>query len=120
MRTPEIQICLRDRGNGGVHIVIPEEREKFMFRKLNSQLLKERVENEGWKLIFFKNLREFYNKNERKRTIDPRDILKIATLPVEEREKQVTIDSFSMSMHALPLIESLVLFLGNIVNICLN
>lgn len=76
-------------------IVIPEEREKFMYRKLNSQLLRERVEKEGWKLIFFKTLREFYNKNERKQTLNPKQILEIATLPVEEREKQVTMDSFS-------------------------
>jgi len=76
-------------------IVIPEEREKFMYRKLNSQLLRERVEKEGWKLIFFKTLREFYNKNERKRTLNPEQILGIATLPVEEREQQATIDIFS-------------------------
>ena len=66
-----------------------------MYRKLYSQLLRERVEKEGWKLIFFKNLREFYNKNERKKILNPNQILEIATLPVEEREKQVTIDSFS-------------------------
>lgn len=76
-------------------IVIPEEREKFMYRKLNSQLLRERVEKEGWKLIFFKTLREFYNKNERRRALNPKQILEIATLAVEEREKQVTIDSFA-------------------------
>lgn len=75
-------------------IVIPTEREKFMYRKLNSQLLQERVEEEGWKLIFFKNLREFYNKNKRKHSIDPKQILDMSTLPVEEREKQATIDSF--------------------------
>jgi len=76
-------------------IVIPEEREKFMYRKLDSQLLRERVEKEGWKLIFFKNLREFYNKNKRKKSINPEQILKIARTPVKEREKQATMDSFS-------------------------
>ena len=76
-------------------IVIPEEREKFMYRKLHSQLLRERIEKEGWKLIFFKNLREFYNKNKKKKSIDPKQILEIARTPVEEREKQATIDSFS-------------------------
>lgn len=66
-----------------------------MYRKLYSQLLRERVEKEGWKLIFFKNLREFYNKSERKHRLNPEQILEIETLPVEEREKQATIDSFS-------------------------
>ncbi len=76
-------------------IVIPEEREKFMYRKLYSQLLRERVEKEGWKLIFFKNLREFYNENKRKKAMDPKQILEITRTPVEEREKQASIDSFS-------------------------
>lgn len=74
-------------------IVIPEEREKFMYRKLNSQLLKERVEKMGWKLIFFKDLTEFYNKN-KKKGINSKQILEIARTPVEERKKQASIDSF--------------------------
>jgi 16S rRNA G966 N2-methylase RsmD len=76
-------------------IVIPEEREKMMYRKLNSPLLKERVESENWKLIFFKDLYEFYNKNEKKQILDAKQFLTIATLPVEEREKQATMDKFS-------------------------
>jgi 16S rRNA G966 N2-methylase RsmD len=76
-------------------IVIPEEREKFMYRKLNSPLLKERMEKEGWRVMFFKDLTEFYNKNEKKHTLDPQQILAIATLPVEEREKQATMDCFT-------------------------
>jgi hypothetical protein len=75
-------------------IVIPEERENFMYRKLYSQLLRERVEKEGWQLIFFKNLREFYNRTEKKQKLDVEQILDIATLPMEEREKQSTMDSF--------------------------
>jgi len=75
-------------------IVIPEEREKFMYRKLHSQLLKERVEKEVWKLIFFKNLREFYEKNKRKHSINPKQFLEITTQPMEERKKQITINSF--------------------------
>jgi len=75
-------------------IVIPEEREKFMYRKLRSQLLRERIEKEDWKLIFFKNLREFYNKNKRKNSINEKQILEIARTPVEERKKQASIDSF--------------------------
>jgi len=74
-------------------IVIPEEREKFMYRKLNSQLLKERVEKMGWKLIFFKDLTEFYNKN-KKKAFNPKQFLEIARTPVEERKKQASIDSF--------------------------
>lgn len=76
-------------------IVIPEEREKIMYRKLNSPLLKERIENENWKLIFFRDLVEVYNRNEKKQKLDAKQILEIATLPVEEREKQATMDKFS-------------------------
>jgi len=76
-------------------IVVPKEREKFLYRKLSSQLLRERVEKEGWKIIFFRTLREFYNWNVRKKSIDPSLILEIARTPVEERVKQATIESFS-------------------------
>lgn len=76
-------------------IVIPKERERFLFRKLSSQLLRERVEKEGWELIFFRTLREFYNWNIRKKSINPSLILEIARTPVEERVEQATIESFS-------------------------
>lgn len=76
-------------------IVVPKEREKFLYRKLSSQLLRERVEKEGWKLIFFRTLREFYNWNIRKKSINPNLILEIARTPVEERVKQATIEFFS-------------------------
>lgn len=76
-------------------IVIPEEREAFMYRKLHSELLRERVEKESWKLIFFRDLREFYNETKKKLSISPNDMMKIAKTPVEKREKQITIDFFT-------------------------
>jgi DNA modification methylase len=76
-------------------IVIPRERERFMYRKLDSPLLKERIETEGWRLIFFTDLVELYNKTEKTKTLDPRQLLHIAKFPIEEREKQTTMDLFS-------------------------
>ncbi|RLI39653.1 hypothetical protein DRO69_14005, partial [Candidatus Bathyarchaeota archaeon] len=87
-------------------IVIPEEREAFMYRKLHSELLRERVEKEGWKLIFFRDLREFYSTTKKKLSISPKEIVEIAKTPVEKREKQVTIDSFANQSSSNGLLEN--------------
>lgn len=81
--------------NSKKFIVIPEEREKLLYRKLNSRLLKERVKEEGWRIIFFKNLRKFYNENKRKRKISSDEILTLATIPQEEgRMKQGSLEPY--------------------------
>jgi len=75
-------------------IVVPEEREQFLYRKLNSGLLRDRVKREGWKLIFFRDLRQFYNKNKKKSEIALDNFLQITNIPIEERKRQATIDQF--------------------------
>jgi|Deesub1362A_J573_1020465.scaffolds.fasta_scaffold00679_13 hypothetical protein len=81
--------------NSNKIIVIPEERERTLYRKLNSELLREKVKKEGWKVIFFNDLKRFYNENKRRRKLSPKEILNIATIPTEEgRTKQTSLDLF--------------------------
>ena len=75
-------------------IVIPKERESLLFRKISSELLKERVEKGRWKFIFFDDLQRFYEENKRKKEISSANFETIARAPVEKREKQDTLERF--------------------------
>jgi len=81
--------------NSKKFIVIPEERERLLYKKVNSELLRERVEKEGWGFIFFKDLIQFFNENKRKRSIETQEFENITKVPLEIREKQITLDKFS-------------------------
>lgn len=47
-------------------IVIPEEREETFYNKINVPALKERVQEENWRFIFYDDLKTFFGKVERK------------------------------------------------------
>jgi DNA modification methylase len=76
-------------------IVIPRERESLLSRKINSELLKERVEKEQWRFIFFDDLDRFYEMNKGEKKIEFKEFEGISKTPLEEREKQGTIDQFT-------------------------
>jgi len=75
-------------------IIIPEEREALLFRKISSELLKDRVEKEKWRFIFFDDLWRFYEENKRKKQIDLDEFEGISKTPVEKRKKQEALESF--------------------------
>jgi 16S rRNA G966 N2-methylase RsmD len=75
-------------------IVIPQERDQLMFRKLNSNLLRESVEKQDWKLVFFEDLRRLHNETDGKKTLPLDIVLCITKTPTEQRNKQLTIESF--------------------------
>ncbi len=64
-------------------IVIPEERRALLHRKVNSELLKERVANEGWKFIYYTDLETFFNETRRKKQIQIADFEAIFQTTVE-------------------------------------
>lgn len=78
-------------------IVVPKERERFMYRKLNSRLLHDSVEKQGWKLIFFEDLRQLYNETESRKHISLNEFLAVSKALTEQREKQLTMESFAPS-----------------------
>lgn len=50
-------------------IVIPEERRALLYKKVNSELLKERVAKEKWKFIYYTDLERFFNETKGKKQI---------------------------------------------------
>jgi ribosomal protein S27E len=73
-------------------IVIPEERESLLFRKINSELLKERVVRGNWNFIYFGDLQQFYEENKRKRILSPDKFGEIASVPSERKKEQETLE----------------------------
>lgn len=62
-------------------IVIPEERKSLLYRKINSEMLRDRVEEERWRFIYYSALEEFYNRNKRKKSIHVDKFEEIARIP---------------------------------------
>lgn len=60
-------------------IVLPEERERFLHRKLQEPMLAERMKEDVWTFIFYKELTDLFES--RKGKITWADIAKIATQP---------------------------------------
>lgn len=50
-------------------IVIPEERRPLLYKKVHSELLKDRVAKEGWKFIYYADLERFFNETRSKKQI---------------------------------------------------
>jgi tyrosine-protein phosphatase YwqE len=69
-------------------LVIPEEREKTLYKKIEAPLFKDRIEGYQWHFIFFKDLKEFYEFTKHKREIPIEQFEKISKTLIPEREKQ--------------------------------
>ena len=64
-------------------IVIPHERRALLHRKVNSELLKERVAKEGWRFIYYTDLERFFNETRGKKQIQIADFKAIFQTTVE-------------------------------------
>lgn len=76
-------------------IIIPEEREKLLFKKVNAPILKDRISKYKWQFIFYKDLEEFYLEYKRKREIDLIHFDLLAKTPKQDRQKQMKIEGFN-------------------------
>jgi hypothetical protein len=79
-------------------IVIPKEREKLLYKKLNSELLKDRAEKEGWRCIFFGDIEELLNKLDKREPLDITTVESILKTPVEIRARQDTMDNYLLTI----------------------
>jgi 16S rRNA G966 N2-methylase RsmD len=61
-------------------IVLPEEREKLLHRKLQEPMLAERMRRDAWAFIYYRDLVDFFEKS-RKAKISLADMTKITTQP---------------------------------------
>ncbi len=69
-------------------IVIPEEREGLLFRKMNEPILNENIIKNNWKFVFYKDVKQFFEKNKRSKKINLHDFEKLFKLPKEARQIQ--------------------------------
>jgi len=61
-------------------IVLPEERERLLHRKLQEPMLAERMKKEPWEFIYYRDLDDFFEKSKKVR-ISLADLAKITTQP---------------------------------------
>ncbi|MGQ0772357.1 MAG: DNA methyltransferase [Nitrososphaerota archaeon] len=73
-------------------IVIPEERDNLLSRKLKEPAIEERVREDKWLFIHYGDFYTFYDKNKRKRSLDPEELLKLNILP--KTTKTDVLDSY--------------------------
>jgi DNA modification methylase len=71
--------------------VIPSEREKLLFRKINAPILKDKISEQNWRFIFFKKLDEFFLEAKRSKTLKIEDFEKLFRELKENRDKQTTL-----------------------------
>lgn len=76
------------------YIVIPEERYDFFYRKISEPMLKEKVDEYSWELIYYDALKTFYEKNKAKKEIDLSEFEKLGGTPSLKIEKQQSIHDF--------------------------
>ena len=69
-------------------IIIPKEREKLLYRKLEEPILKESLIRDNWQFIFYNDLERFYNNNNRKKEISTDSFDKIFRMPKNDSEQK--------------------------------
>jgi len=76
------------------YIVIPEERQDFFYRKISEPMLKEKVEEHGWRFIFYDALNIFFERTKRKKEIELSEFENLAGTLILKNPKQQTIKDF--------------------------
>jgi len=76
-------------------IVIPEERKNLLMMKIAEPILKENIEYFNWNFIFYDAFLSFYEKNSHRKTIEAREIDKLANLSSRLRHEQQTLSQFT-------------------------
>jgi DNA modification methylase len=73
-------------------IVIPEEREGLLFRKMKEPMLNENIIKNNWKFLFYSDVKNYFEKNKKNKKIDLSDFEKLFKLPKEARPIQNSLD----------------------------
>jgi len=69
-------------------IIIPKERERLLYRKIEEPLIKENIEKFKWRFIFYDDLEKFFNQNTKKEKILIDDFDKLFRMPKKDIEKK--------------------------------
>jgi len=75
-------------------IVIPEEREGLLFRKMKEPMLTESITKNNWKFLFYKDVISFFNKNKKSKKIDLNEFEKLFKFPKEARQVQNSLNAY--------------------------
>lgn len=75
-------------------IVIPEEREALLFRKMKEPMLNENIIKNNWKFLFYKNIENFFEKNKKTKKIELDNFEKLFKLPKEARQTQNSLNIY--------------------------
>jgi len=75
-------------------IVIPDEREKKLARKVNEPFLHERLQKDPWLFIRYDAFLDFYEKNRRKKRIKPKQLFDLHKPPTIDSEIQKILKDF--------------------------
>jgi len=70
-------------------IVIPEERENLLSRKIKEPALMTRIKKDNWMFIRYGDFYRFYNSNKRKKKIDPNEIDKLHKEPKSSKTEEL-------------------------------
>jgi len=62
-------------------IIIPEERENFLFKKLQEPVLKETIKKIKWDFIRFHDIESVFKNTKTKKTFDPVELNRVARMP---------------------------------------
>lgn len=65
-------------------IIIPKEREKLLYRKLEEPILKESIIRDNWQFIFYNDLEKFYEGSKRKKEISADSFDRMFRMPKKE------------------------------------
>lgn len=76
-------------------IVIPDERERLLHKRLQEPILKEYIEKYRWRFIFYKKLEDVFEENKRKKDLDVAIMEEIYKVPKGNPKKPEQIDLFS-------------------------
>lgn len=75
-------------------IVIPEEREKLLYRKMKDPILNENINKYCWKFMFYGDLEKFFNQNKRKKEIESGEFENLFKMPKETKQSQNSLEKY--------------------------
>ena len=75
-------------------IVIPDERENLLVRKVNEPFIQEWLEKQPWAFIRYDSFNEFYSVNKRKKQLSKKAILALAEPPRMKKNVQKLLDNY--------------------------
>jgi len=73
-------------------IVIPKERETFLYRKMKDPMLNENVKKNDWRFIFYQDLEKFANQSKKK--INLSEFEGLFKIPKETKQNQSSLKEF--------------------------